>query len=181
MVFYYPYVDYGDRYENDLKLLDEIENQKYMEMALSFDKEYSIDEVNNMIPTNVNLTWYWVDIVEDSYKETQKQYTNKQDLGNGEIIEVEQYPDLCYEDDAYGIKTINEYGEKIENPEENFIQGIKNNAHIYATIAGSDGKLTKNDIKVQGVVVTGDAENLKSLNNLPFIKAASIGVVTDKY
>lgn len=33
----------------------------------------------------------------------------------------------------------------------------------------------------KGIVVTGDVENLKSLRNLPFIKASSLGVVTDKY
>ena len=183
MVFYYPYVDYSNRYKNDLSLLENVGNDKYMEIALSFDKEYSIDEVNNMIPENINLTWYWVDSVEDSHKKTQKQYTDKQDLGDGEIIEVEQYPDLCYENYAYGIKIINEYGEKIVNPEENFIQGLKEGGitHIYDIIAGADGKLTKDDIKVQGVVVTGDAESLKSLRHLTFIKASSIGVVTDKY
>lgn len=62
-------------------------------------------------------------------------------------------------------------------------EALKNGGktHIYDIIAGVDGKLTKDDIKVQGVVVTGDVENLKSLRKLPFIKASSIGVVTDKY
>ncbi|WP_053955026.1 anti sigma factor C-terminal domain-containing protein [Inediibacterium massiliense] len=182
MVFYYPYVDYGNRYKNDLSLLEDIGDKKYMEIALSFDKEYSIDEVYNMIPKNLNLTWYWVDTVKDNDKKTKKQYTDKQNVG-GKIVPVEQYPDLCYENDAYGIKTINEYGEKIESPEENFIQGLKEGeiTHIYDIIAGADGKLTKEDIKIQGVVVTGDAESLKSLRNFTFIKASSIGVITDKY
>ncbi|WP_268257773.1 MULTISPECIES: anti sigma factor C-terminal domain-containing protein [Thermoanaerobacterium] len=37
------------------------------------------------------------------------------------------------------------------------------------------------NLKIQGVVVTGTAETLKSLRGLPFIKASSLGVVTDKY
>lgn len=183
MMFYYPYVDYGDRYKNDLNLLEDIGNDKYMEIALSFDKEYSISEVNNIIPENINLTWYWIDTVENGHKNTQKQYTDKQKMEDGEIIEVEQYPDICYEDYAYGIKTINEYGEKIGNPVENFIKALEEGerTHIYDIIAGEDGKLTKDDIRVQGVVVTGDAQNLELLTSLPFIKAATIGVVTDKY
>lgn len=183
MVLYYPYVDYGDRYQNDLSLLENIGNNKYMEMALSFDREYSIDEVNDIIPKDINLTWYWVDAVDDAEKETQNYYMDKQDIGDGEIIEVEQYPDLCYENYAYGFKTINEYGEKIKNPEEHFIDALSRGGitYIYNIIAGEDGKLTKDDIKVQGIVVTGDAENLKSLKNLSFIKASSLGVVTDKY
>ncbi|MCB2288290.1 anti-sigma factor C-terminal domain-containing protein [Clostridium sp. CS001] len=183
MVFYYPYVNYGNRYEKDLSLLEDIGDKKYMEIALSFDKEYSMDEVSNIIPKNLNLTWYWVDSVDDEHKKTQMQYINKQDGEEGKIIEVEQYPDLCYENYAYGIKNTNEYGEKIENPEEGFISGLKKGGitHIYDIIAGADGKLTKEDIKVQGVVVTGDAESLKSLRKLPFIRASSIGVITDKY
>jgi len=47
--------------------------------------------------------------------------------------------------------------------------------------ARKGGKVTKEDCKVQGVVVTGDAERLKSLHGLPFIKASSLGVVTEKY
>lgn len=183
MVFYYPYVDYGNRYQNDLSLLEDIGNEKYMEIALSFDEEYSMDEVEGMIPENINLTWYWVNSEEESHKSTQKRYIDEQDIGNGEIKEVEQYPDLCYEDQAYGIKAINEYGEKIEKPEENFIKALKNGdvTSLYNIIAGSDGTLTKEDIKVQGVVVTGDTESLKLLEDLPFIKATSIGVITDKY
>ncbi len=179
MVFYYPYVDYGDRYENDLSLLDDIGNNKYMEIAISFDKAYSIEEVNKMIPKSINLTWYWVDAVEETQKETQGYYINEQE--NGSL--VEQYPDLCYENDAYGFKTINKHGERIENPEEKFINALKDGRikQIYDTIAGEDKKLTKDDIKVQGIVVTGDAENLKLLKKIPFIKASSLGVTIDKY
>lgn len=183
MTFYYPYVDYGDKYQRDLDLLEDIGNNKYMEYALSFDKVYSIDEVKGMIPKNINLTWYWVDAVDEDQKKKQKYYVDKHNGLDGEIIEVVQYPDLCYENYAYGIKTINEYGEIINNPEEDFINALKMGGitHIYNIIAGEDKNLTKEDIKVQGVVVTGDVENLKSLRNLPFIKASSLGVVTDKY
>lgn len=182
MMFYYPYVNYGDKYENDLSLLEDIGNDKYMEIALSFDKSYSIDEVNDMISKDINLTWYWVDVANYEQKENQKYHVDKQDVG-GEIKEVIQYPDLCFEDYAYGIKTINEYGERYENPEKYFIDALTRGGitHIYDVVAGKDGKLTKDDIKVQGIVVTGDAENLKVLRNLPFIKASSLGVVTDKY
>lgn len=183
MVFYYPYVDYDSKYSNDLSLLEDIGDDKFMEMALSFDKPYSIDEVNSMIPKDINLTWYWVDSIKEDHKESQKHYFDTQEIGNGEKIEVEQFADVCYEDYAYGIKAQNEYGEKIQNPEKYFIEALKEGkiTHIYDIMSGDDGELTKDDIKVQGIVVTGDAENLKSLRNLPFIKASSLGIVTDKY
>lgn len=183
MIFYYPYVDYDSKYSNALNLLEDIGDKKYMEMALSFDKSYSIDKVNSMIPKDINLTWYWVDSIDDDKKERQKHYFDTQEMSNGEKIEVEQFADVCYEDYAYGIKAQNEYGEKIKNPEKYFIEALKEGktTHIYDNMSGDDGELTKNDIKVQGIVVTGDVENLKSLKELSFIKASSLGVVTDKY
>ncbi|AFS78912.1 hypothetical protein Curi_c19070 [Gottschalkia acidurici 9a] len=179
MAFYYPYVDYEDRYSNDLNLLDDIESSKYIELALSFDKQYTIDQVNDMIPSDINLTWYWIDAVDDKSKENQKRYVNKQE--DGQL--VEQFPDLCYEDQAYGIKTINEYGEKLKNPEQRFIEALKQHdkSQIYDIIAGKDNEVTKDDIKVQGIVVTGNSENLKLLKNMSFIKASSLGIVVDKY
>lgn len=179
MEFYYPYVNYGDKYKNDLRVLDDIDDNKYMEMAISFDKAYSIDEVNKMIPDSIKLTWYWIDIYDDLMKENQKYHINKQEDG----LRVEQYPDICYENSAFGFKTINEYGEKIDKPEERFINFLKDSEmiRIYDKIAGEDKKLTEDDIKVQGIVVIGDAENLRELRNMPFIKASSIGIITDKY
>ncbi|GAA0181623.1 anti-sigma factor [Clostridium sediminicola] len=183
MIFYYPYVDYGSKYSNDLSLLEDVGNDKFMEIALSFDKSYSINEVDTMIPKDINLTWYWVDSINDDNKDRQKHYFDIQENSNGEKIEVEQFVNFCYEDDAYGIKAQNEYGEKIKNPEEYFIEALKEGkiTHIYDIMSGEDGELTKDDIRVQGIVVTGDAENLKFLRELPFIKASSLGVVTDKY
>lgn len=179
MVFYYPYVDYTDYYSNDLDLLEDVGSNQYIEMALSFDAAYSIDEVIKMMPSAVKVTWYWVDVVREEDKKTQEYYVNKQEDGQMVI----QYPDLCYEDYAYGFKTTNEYGEIIEAPEERFmnalIRGEKN--HIVDILAGEDGTLTKEDIKVQGIVVTGEAEALEVLKTLPYIKGSSMGIVTDQY
>jgi|GEM_PF-316996 len=201
MIFFYPYVKYKT-YKSDLNLLEDIGNDKYIEMALSFDREYSIDEVNSMMPKNVTLTWYWVDDLNSKEKEAHKPNKNKQKLPDGKIIDVDNPADVCSEKAAYGIKVYDSNGDKLKNPEELFIAVIENNINeieklktdnhkvngiksevkrIYDNLKDKNGKIKKENLKIQGVVVTGTAETLKSLRGLPFIKASSLGVVTDKY
>lgn len=201
MIFFYPYVKYK-MYKNDLNLLEDIGNNKYVEMALSFDREYSIDEVNSMMPKNVTLTWYWVDDLNSKEKEEHKPHKNIQKFPDGKTIDVDNPADVCSEKAAYGIKVYDSNGDKIKNPEELFIATIENNINqleklktdnhklngiksevkrIYDNLKDKNGKIKKENIKIQGVVVTGTAETLKSLRGLPFIKASSLGVVTDKY
>ena len=64
MVFFYPFLQYKT-YRNDLKLLDDIGEDKIMEVALSFDQGYTFDEVQSMISNNVTLSWLWVDDVNE--------------------------------------------------------------------------------------------------------------------
>ncbi|MGA3599343.1 anti sigma factor C-terminal domain-containing protein [Lysinibacillus agricola] len=46
-------------------------------------------------------------------------------------------------------------------------------------IGGADGLSV--DLVIYGAVVTGNKKTLTSLQDLDFIKASSIGVITDKY
>ena len=45
---------------NDFNLLSQIDNSKTVEMALSFDNQYSFDEVNELINSDL-INFYWVD------------------------------------------------------------------------------------------------------------------------
>lgn len=192
MIFFYPFVDYP-QYKNDLQLLDQIEANKNMEIALSFDQAYSMDEVRDMLPNDITLSWYWIDDLNDEEKEESKSITITQIDDNGEQkTEEANYSRIRSEKTVYGIKAFDASNERLENPLQHFIWALKNGREydtrfkgefdrVYNNLLGQDGKLTKDDIKVFGVVVTGDAESLKSLREVPFIKASSIGVVTDKF
>ncbi|MEG6523309.1 anti sigma factor C-terminal domain-containing protein [Desulfotomaculum sp. 1211_IL3151] len=191
MVFFYPFISYP-KYKNDLLLLNNIGSDKVMEMALSFDKDYSIDEVNNMLPDNVTLSWYWVDDLSGEEKEASKLRKEKQQDSEGTTQEVDYPARIRSERTVYGIKAYDGNGEPQEDPVQNFIWAFKNGGEhatrfkseferVYRNIAGEDGNLTKEDIRVLGAVVTGDVDRLNTLHNLPFIKASSLGVVTEKY
>lgn len=190
MVFFYPFNKYRT-YRNDLSLLEEIGSEKLMEMALSFDKTYSIDEVNRILPKNVTLAWYWIDDLSEAEKDNYKKTNFTDEKGKTSKLDIKW---VRSERSAYGVKAYDANGAAFKQikPEQMFIWSLESGKkhdtryqsefeRLYKNLVGSDGKLAGEDIKVQGVVVTGAAEKLKSLRSLPFITASSLGVVVDKY
>jgi Sigma factor regulator C-terminal/Sigma factor regulator N-terminal len=187
MVFYYPFNNYQE-YKSDLNLVQDIESDKVMEIALSFDKAYGMDEVEKMLPDNVTLAWYWVnDLNEEEKKASEFRKITLENSGGEKYVAK-----VGSEQTVYGIKAYNNSGESLESPEEEFIRALESGVkydsryksefeRVYNNISGEDKKLTKDDIEVFGVVVTGSANDLKDLQNLPFIKASSLGVVTEVY
>ncbi|MEY9094542.1 anti sigma factor C-terminal domain-containing protein [Paenibacillus sp. RC84] len=183
MEFYDPFVDYNNHYKDDLKLLDQIGKDKYVEMALSFDKSYSLDEVRTMMSAGPNPVWYWANSQKEEARKANsyQRYTEKGK--NGEDVVTENFPSPIYEDNAIGFHAVNHYGEQLPDPEQFFIPALKK-ARMqsdYDIMAGPDKILSKDDIHILGVVVTGEPETLKLLRNRSYIKASSLGVVTDKY
>lgn len=201
MVFFYPFINY-QYYRNDLNLLEAIDEDKYLEMALSFDKTYNLAELRQLLPQDVTVAWYWVDDLNEGEKVEHQPRQKKQQTAEGKT-ELVNYPGrVRSEKTAYGIKNYGANGDPIDNPEELFIAVLNNSyqgkdelkgdsskmwayksefERVYKNIAGADGKLTTTDLKIQGIVVTGDTDSLKSLRGLSFIKASSLGVVADKY
>lgn len=170
MKFYHPSMKYNS-YENDLENIDDISSDKVMEISLSFDKAYSIDEVKNMIPSDVTLNWYWVDTFTE----------------NDEKISSESALNEYY---VRGIKALSNQGEAINSPEEDFISAIntgqKHNFSneynkIYDLLSNGKGEINKSDLKIIGVVVSGDTKSLNTLKDKSYIKAATIGAIEDKY
>ncbi|NGY80819.1 hypothetical protein F6Y02_43710 [Bacillus megaterium] len=60
MLFYVPKYKYK-LYANDFDMIKKYPNDKYMEMAISLNKNYTLKEVQKMLPTSTHQTWYWVD------------------------------------------------------------------------------------------------------------------------
>ncbi len=165
MKFYHPSIQY-DNYINDLEVLDNIGSDKVMELSLSFDSKYSLDEVKNMLPKEITLNWYWVDTLTDKPSETRPK-------------------PIFEESEVYGIKALDGQGRPMVNPEENFIGSLERLSDSYNSLfnrlSNGKDKITKDDLKVVGVVVSGDAESLKNLKGKSYIKAATLGAVADKY
>ena len=175
MKFYHPSMTY-EEYPNDLELLDEVDENQWIEIALSFDQLYDMDSVREMLPSDVNWQWSWVDTWSKEEKEL---------LAN-EVIEPTN------EFQAIGFTMQNESGERITQPDAMFIENLQlamkkggpykqQFKEIYESIAREKENVSVQQLALAGVVVTGTKEQLANLLNQPTIKASSFGVIVDEY
>ncbi|TYP51671.1 anti sigma factor C-terminal domain-containing protein [Thermosediminibacter litoriperuensis] len=144
-------------------------------MALSFDRDYSLEEVQAMLPGEVKPVWYWVNTYNEEGLNGQK---------NGERI--------LFANQVYGMKGVNSDGTTEEDPRLSFISAINSGLkrksryqlqfrRLYERLSNDKGEITKENIRVIGVVVTGDTASMKLLRDKNYIKAATLGIVIDKY
>ncbi|MBM7853905.1 putative outer membrane lipoprotein [Desulfohalotomaculum tongense] len=193
MKFYHPYIEYKT-YQNDLAMLEEIGEDKYLEMALSFDRDYSLEEVQAMLPGEVKTVWYWVNTYNEEDLNKMKGRYEKLIGNDGQKTgeKVYQEPSILFANEVYGMKGVTSQGITIEDPRRSFINAInfglnqKNRyqpqfQRLYDRLSNDKGKITKDDIRVIGVVVTGDTASMKLLRNENYIKAAALGIVIDKF
>jgi hypothetical protein len=178
--FLYPYVQYGKEiYEfeaednktlekgdeekiNDFHYLNEMDDNKIVEMALSFDKDYIYEDVNKEIDEKL-ITFYWVD--NNSAEEKQKAIETK-------------VPDF----NAVGIKANDGSGELEEGPNnlrEHFKEAVRKLKEIGDTKYVEN--IDENNFRISGVVVVGTPKELMSIQKNPMIKHAILGTVVDKY
>lgn len=176
MKFYHPKVNFK-RYKNDLSLLDELEDSKNIEMALSFDKPYSVGEVQSLIPEEIDLAWYWVDIF------NKDEIIKMNDTNNPNKVLIET------SDSMIGFMGRDLSNSRYEKPEERFIWTLENMdkrykdrcKNIINILEDNNGKISSENIKIIGVVITGDKKSLSTLRDKAWIKASSFGVIVDKY
>ena len=182
MNFFHPALRY-EKYANDLSLLNEVNDGKIIEMALSFDKAYTYEEVEAMLPENVTLQWSWV----DAY--------SSDELGGMKASNSEHasYPTtILKEYEVPGFHSFTEAGEPLDNPVDEFLSNLDlaqdkggsykdEFTHIYETLKKDNTSLTAENIEIIGVVVVGDKQQLTSLINQPYIKASSFGAIIDLY
>ncbi|MEC0128987.1 anti sigma factor C-terminal domain-containing protein [Paenibacillus pabuli] len=180
MLFYIPKVDYNGKILNDLPLLQEMDQDKLVEMAISFDKDYSLSEVKQMIPPGVTQSWYWVDTYDN------KAFYDPYIDGNGN----KSYATPDVEDwvKGFGIS----HSDSSEVSEKTFLealeQGVQLKGHyqyefnrIYNYLKKDKAKPDESDIRILGAVVTGTAKELQVLNGQFYVRGITLGAVVDKF
>ncbi|WP_025695605.1 anti-sigma factor [Paenibacillus durus] len=182
LAFFVPGVNYNGKLLNDLPALKQMESGKLVEMALSFDKDYSFAEVKAMLPAGVRPVWYWVDTYDDRTNFHFKPYKD----GNGKLdYPIPFWPSFG----VYGFGIRPDY-DKAEPGD--FIQKLKGGLQpkgkyyseyerIYNYLKKDKAEPDAGDIRLLGVVVTGTAKGLQSLNGQPYVRAAVLGAVVDRY
>lgn len=164
--FYSPAFDYGFL-PDERGLLQEIDNNKVVEMAFSFDAAYGLEEVEELFSGQLN--WYWMDV------------------STAADLEENQQPIYGY--NAYGFfqhrDTLESAGMFIRQLE--WLREEKGHfqpeaVRIYDVMAGERATgLVPEELEVSGVVVTGSPEELLAFSEFPMIRTAVLGATTDKY
>ena len=169
--FYAPSKHYN-KVINDIPLLKQIPRNDEVEMAISFHRDYTFSEVNNMLPKGVTPAWYWV----NTYS-TQDLKNNQWPLLTGEVYGFERIPFV-------NSPTI------YQTPKD-FIDSIKialvsspnwvGYRHIFDVLSHGTGKMVPNDIKIIGVVVTGRPHQLLALSGQPYVRASVLGAIANPF
>ncbi|OZI12409.1 hypothetical protein CEW92_06720 [Bacillaceae bacterium SAS-127] len=150
--FYHPSIKkYHDGVQNELSEISQMENH-VAEVAISFDHPYTLQEIQAKIPDNLNIVWLYM---------------------ASPIVDESQGPSGM---PIYGF-------DPSDSPKEaydSFIAALKQyDADGNHEAIQEFFKLNKNkqfnEVKVLGVMLTGQTQNFKALENQDFIRGASVG------
>lgn len=172
MIFFHPEISYK-QYKNDLNELDKISSDKLIELGISFDKPYKVADIPTILP-NIKKSWYWVDAFRKSDLERYKKEAREYD---GKATFIDEYYVLgvsMREFYDYDFKGYDGLLESLKSSKD------KKFNEIYNELV-TKGYTDSSNVPILGAIVYGTKDELKSLIGNPHIKAASFGVVVDKY
>ena len=197
MRFYHPKAKYY-REPNEIKEMNNLDENSYAEVAISFNKSFSFEEAYKMIPNNLDISWYWIDDYKGDKLKEHKKFAKS---GKSDYIS---------QDGVVGVRGIDRFGKKIKPNNSNKEDGTLENEFVDAYVHGLSLKYIDNkafiDIKkdldleyltkdvdldklyyhnepinlndpleVIGVVVTGKVKDIKALEDNKNIKASVLG------
>ncbi|WP_285395248.1 sigma factor regulator N-terminal domain-containing protein [Lysinibacillus sp. fls2-241-R2A-57] len=150
--FYHPSIQkYFDDVPNELSEISQMENH-VAEVAVSFNKPYTLNEIQEKIPSNLNIVWLYMasPIVDESTGPAGLEVYG---------FDPADSPKKSYDGFIDSLKTYdaNENNETIQE----FLNSNKNKRF--------------DEVKILGVMLTGKANNFKALENQDFIRGASVG------
>lgn len=150
--FYHPSIQkYYDGVQNDLGAISQMENH-VAEVAISFDRPYTLQEIQAKIPDNLNIVWLYMTspIVDES----------KGPAG----VPVYGFNPSDSPKEAYNsfIKALKKYDANGDNKTIQEFLNLNKNKQF-------------DKVKILGVMLTGQTQNFKALENQDFIRGASVG------
>ncbi len=150
--FYHPSIhEYFDGVQNELSEVSQMENY-VAEVAISFDKPYTLKEIQAKIPDNLSIVWlYMASRIADE---------SKGPLG----VSIYGFDPSSSPKDAYDgfIDALKKYNDRGRNePIQEFLNSNKNKKW--------------DEVGILGVMLTGQTQNFKALENQSFVRGASVG------
>ncbi|MED4454214.1 sigma factor regulator N-terminal domain-containing protein [Metabacillus fastidiosus] len=149
--FYHPSIQEDYSVENELGEISQMENY-VAEVAISFNKPYTFKEIQSKIPDNLNIVWLYM---------------------TSPIANESNGPSVV---PVYGFSLSDSPKEEYDS----FIDSLKkSNTHgddeIIREFLNSNKNKQFDEVKILGVMLTGQTQNFKALENQEFIRGASVG------
>ncbi|WP_342527321.1 anti sigma factor C-terminal domain-containing protein [Chryseomicrobium sp. FSL W7-1435] len=175
--FFHPKVDYAQLLDERL-LLNEIEDSRVVEMALSFDDSYSIEQINEVFEEQV--AWYWVDTFSEEQIERDTNFNKDENFPDTTVYGFEAYgfshnpnaENYSASEFIANLEKVKEDGGDYQEDAERIITTLTNQGEI---------PLEPQSLRISGVIVTGKPSELVSLLDEPIIRGATLGATTDLY
>ncbi|WP_242219667.1 anti-sigma factor [Bacillus cereus group sp. BfR-BA-01380] len=183
MRFYLPFMKYVN-YVNDLENIGEMKN-KVAEVALSFDKVYTAEQVVEMLPKDIRPAWFWVDTYDEKKGDS---YVGLVDPESGGVLNAEMSFHVFGFEGSHA-KKMEDVQNDIKRNSEGFLSSMRLLTDDKSVIGFRDHyrknyqevkNIPPKDLPIYGIVVTGTTESLKQLQGAPYVKAAVRGVMVDK-
>ena len=178
MMAFHPDIKYKE-YKNDIALLDKVSSDSLLEMTLSFDKKYKINEISGILPKS-QISELLIDGYTDEEMEKYKKEASQND---GKATFIYEFNFIGFKGSRWFDYEANEvsknYEEFLNNLQYNFKNIYYKNKFkgIYSTLKSKD-QLESNKLDIIGVVVYGSPEELQKLKSNQHIKASSVGIIT---
>lgn len=150
--FFHPDLQtYFTQIPNDIAAVSSMENY-VAEMAISFDRPYTVTEIKSMIPENLNVVWLYV----------------------ASAVQDEQTDPAGVPVYGFGAYPLSEkaYVDFMQNLAE---YNAQQNDEVIQAFLNDNKNTILTDLPVLGVMLTGQTKNFAQLEGAAFVKAASAG------
>ncbi|HEM2865335.1 anti sigma factor C-terminal domain-containing protein [Streptococcus suis] len=148
-----------------------------IEVAITFDKKYTLAEIRNMVPNNLKKNWYWIGTEKSQLRTEYLSLVSLFGLDSEQLqavtAEVATDDLVPYTSPLTVMKELVDYqGDYALSPE------IKGDVQAYVDKFGDPDFTQQAEIdklEFAGVILTGRAEDFAELENADWIYASSIG------
>lgn len=153
--FYHPSIQKYYYVQNEIETIAQMENH-VTEVAISFNRPYTFEEIQAKIPSNLNIVWlYMASPIADE---------SKGPAGVGVYgFDPSESPEDAYASFISALATYN------ENSDDETIQ----------TFLTSNKDKPFHEVEILGVMLTGQTKNFKALEKQGFIRGSSVGATAE--
>lgn len=161
----------------ELPYVKEMKGQ-IVEVAITFDKKYSLTEIKNMVPSNLKQNWYWIGT---GNRRLQTEYLSLVSLLGMDAEQLQAVTTEVASDDLFPYTSPLSVMKELVTYRGDYALSPEINGDVQAYIDKfGDTDFTKQEeidqLEFAGVILTGRAEDFAQLEGKDWIYASSIGV-----